>query len=104
MPKKDKQALLSEVHTRDKLVKLAALVWTVENLGQSWPEISSTSQLLEMHMDGVEPEREGEMEESLNDEYDYWKEHAKQMLERVEAKELPLTMDSMERAFSGELK
>jgi hypothetical protein len=106
MPKKNRQELLALVYSSEaELAKAAALMWTVENLGQSWPEVSSYSQLLEMHMDGTggDPVLEEEMEEGLREEFDHWLKHAKELLKEVVRRELPLTLGSMELAFHGGL-
>ena len=107
MPKKDKQRLLDEVHaTEESLVKAAALRWTVENLGQSWPEVDRYGQLLEMHMDGISEDQEAqdEMEESLEAELADWTVDARKHVRQLVERKLALTLANVERSFHGELK
>jgi hypothetical protein len=101
--KKRRDGLLAVVHpTVEALVKASALRWTVENLGQSWPETSTWNQLLECHMDGTGSMGARELREherALQGEYSHWLEEAKDLSGFVVEAGLPLTMASMELAF-----
>jgi hypothetical protein len=101
-----KRELEAVVHpSTGSLIKAAALRWTVENLGQLWPEVESYGQLLEMHMDGTtgDYDLQAEMESSLKEEHGHWKDEAAKFAAIVASKKLPLTLESMEQAFHGRL-
>lgn len=104
--KQSKQELESRVYDSvDDLIKACALRWTIENLGQQWPDVNSMGVLMEMHMDGVSEgaTNEGEMEDSLHEEFDHWKEDASKHVKVVVERDLPLTMANVELSFSRKL-
>lgn len=88
-----KQKLMTEVLTPNELVERAAQRWTIENMGSSWPETERLTELAE----------NDEMYESMLVEKRDWVKTAKKHLKTVLKAKLPLTLESMEKAFYGEV-
>lgn len=86
-----REKLSKEVYTDlEKLIEAAALRHTILNLGQNWPEIRYMNQLAE----------DDETYRLVQKEYKSWLKDARKEAKMVVKAKLPLTLESMELAFS----